>query len=123
MKRLPRIPLAQLVDPENTPHENHHNRSTDKRREDLELFVQACARNLPGPDIASVPESVLDAEGDESEQDGDLQREACQPEVDACGGGAVGCGGEGAADGLDHEADEVEGDEELVVEGGFELGA
>lgn len=92
MERLPRIPLAQLVDPKNTPDENHQDRQTDKRREDFELRIQPLAGSPAGPDVAGVAEGVLDAEGDEGEQDGDLQREACEAEVDACGGGSVGLG-------------------------------
>jgi hypothetical protein len=123
MESAPLIPLAQLVDPEHTPGENHQDRQTDKRRENLEPRVQFLCRSPASSDVAGVAESVLNTEGDENEQNRNLERQACQPEIDAGGRRAVGLGGEGATDGLDYEAEGVEGDEELVVEGGLELGA
>jgi len=90
MKRRPRIPFTQLVDPENTSDENHQNCQTDKRHEEFEPRIEPPTRHFPNSDVVGVAESVLDREGDEGEDDGDLQRETGEAKVDACGGRAVG---------------------------------
>lgn len=69
---------------------------------------------------SQVAEHVVAKAGDEEDQDNDLQTETGQGDVDARLGGAGGVGGHGASGGLEGEADDVEGDEDVVEELGLE---
>lgn len=66
----------------------------------------------------AVPHEVVDGERDEDHQHDDLQDETRFGNVDARADGldVDARGGEGAARGLQHEADDVGGDEDVVEE-------
>lgn len=71
---------------------------------------------------AQVAEHVVAKGDDEEDQDDDLQAETGLGDVDAGLVGAGGVGGHGAAGGLEGEADDVEGDKDVVEELGLEAG-
>lgn len=77
------------------------------------------ARGAAGSQVA---EHVVAKGGDEEDQDNDLQAETGLGDVDTGLVGAGGVGGHGASGGLQGEADDVEGDEDVVEELGLEAG-
>lgn len=119
MDQIPRIPLTQLINPITTPDQDQNNRNGHEPAENLKPFRQG-RRSRCDTLPFSVPPDILACKTDEDGDDNDLEGKTCDGDVDGGAAAAFGIGGEGTADGLHNKGYDVTGDEEPVIEFGWE---